>query len=216
MWILLTLFYTLCVLTGPAPVYPHVLVRIGQSCRTTSDCMASTSKRAWCNSGRTCAQGECYLIPNYPCPYYQTCNEKLQRCEVKACRRHGDCDDHIFCNGAEQCVNYTCTSDFKHDCTGGQCDEAKHHCYMPPELQKQRAHLTRIMTHDGTRTYNRLRAQTLGKDARLTIMDTNTTAPTEAPTQSSALNSVTSVAIIIAVVILVIFVFIFMMLALVR
>jgi hypothetical protein len=55
------------------------------------------------------------------------------------CDEAADCDDGVFCNGAEQCVNHTCFTDpggrdcdDNDDCTSDSCNVATDRCAHEP------------------------------------------------------------------------------------
>lgn len=193
--------------SGANKIYPHILVKTDQECSTTLDCQSSNQ---WCLSGVTCLNDQCHRIPNHPCPYFQHCDEKSRQCLPIHCKRHSDCDDGIFCNGFESCVNGTCTSDFKHDCTAGQCDEKKKHCSLPVELQQKRGPSKPLQ--------KKQTASSVGASGRLGALTTAPTsaptAPTAAPTSSGLTNNAV-IAIICATVVVAAVIFILLIIALI-
>ena len=61
------------------------------------------------------------------------------RCEANACVYDTAacdgkaCDDGLFCNGADTCLNGTCSAHANYPCTSSQtCDEAKDACVPKP------------------------------------------------------------------------------------
>ncbi len=73
----------------------------------------------FCNGTEVCNQGQCYPgIP--PCGSGQVCSEETDACVIEeqdpeppvvpACRRNSECDDRLFCNGLEQCIEGQCLS----------------------------------------------------------------------------------------------------------
>jgi hypothetical protein len=85
-------------------VHPHILQPTRHTCSKTNDCLALFN-HSWCHSGFTCFKEICYRLPDYPCDHTQLCHEEERRCASQPCLKRSDCDDHLFCNGAEQCVN---------------------------------------------------------------------------------------------------------------
>lgn len=185
-------------------IYPHILVRTEHECLTTLDCLPAGDTK-WCHSGVTCLNERCHRIPNHPCPYFQHCDEKNHQCVPIQCRRHADCDDGLFCNGIERCVNGSCTSDFRQDCTAGQCDEKKRRCSLPLELQQKRL----PKGHKPLVQKQETHVQGIGA---LTVAPTS--APTAAPTSSGLTNNAI-IAIICATVVVAAVIFILLIIALI-
>ena len=228
---MLSLLLALAVLSlarsATLPLYPHVLVPTNRTCDTTAQCIGGQN---WCHTGQTCLRGRCHLVPNYPCPYFQHCNARARQCVPRLCRRFSDCDDGLFCNGVEQCVNATCTSDFAHDCTGGTCSEERKTCSLPLELQERRRNLTRLVWYHGTEGYTRMVREALsghaattrpasgkgriGADVTPTVAPTGPVAPTVAPT-NGGFTGVETAAIVASVIVIAVVVFILLIIALI-
>lgn len=207
-----------------AAAYPHVLVPTNRSCSVAADCLAAT--HSWCDAGQACLRQRCHLVPNYPCPYFQRCDAEARRCVPRACTRQRDCDDGLFCNGEEACVNHTCTSDFAHDCTGGTCSEQARTCSLPLELQLKRRQVARTIYQHGLAGYIAMRSAAVGAiasagSAALSTSDTwrkehAFATPTEAPTAApTGLSNNAVVAIVCSVVVVALVVFILLIIALI-
>lgn len=159
--LLLLLFYTQIVMTStintpvrpPAAasvvVHPHILQPTTFACSKTSDCLALFN-HTWCHSGLTCFKEICYRLPGYPCDHTQICHEVEHRCVSQPCLKRSDCDDHLFCNGVEQCVNSFCMPDYHFSCFYGLCSEENKTCTVPNALKTHTTSLTnqRIYSHE--------------------------------------------------------------------
>jgi len=110
--------------------------------------MACTSD-AQCNDSITCTIDQCMVGGHCAhTPINGMCTGAGEHCDVvlgcttmssTTCNTAADCDDHIFCNGAESCLSHSCFHDPNgRDCNDGNactvdtCDESIAHCaYMP-------------------------------------------------------------------------------------
>ena len=119
-----------------APIYPHLLEPTKIHCKNTDSCLEHYHG-AWCKSGTICYKGLCHLIPAYPCQYTEICDERSKQCIRQNCSSWADCDDGIFCNGAERCVAGQCRSDYKFDCSYGICSEEERKCVIPSSLREK-------------------------------------------------------------------------------
>jgi len=64
-----------------------------------------------------------------PCSANQTCDEENDSCTATLnCTTDADCDDGLFCNGAETCVAGECQVGDAPCATGQSCDEASDEC----------------------------------------------------------------------------------------
>ena len=69
-----------------------------------------------------------------PADFYESDLSAMGPCGVE-CTHDSDCEDHLFCNGADTCVDGTCVH-AGDPCAGGPecadtCDEAGDNCYTP-------------------------------------------------------------------------------------
>ncbi|MCO6437686.1 MAG: calcium-binding protein [Phycisphaerae bacterium] len=69
-----------------------------------------------CDDGVACTDdscdgetGECVHADN--CPEGQGCDVEVGACVEAECRTDADCDDGIFCNGAETCAEFSCVAE---------------------------------------------------------------------------------------------------------
>lgn len=105
-------------------------------CVDTPQCL-SVVGNTWCQSGLTCIERRCHRILNTPCnSQTQLCDEEKQACLPKQCVSSKDCDDGVFCNGHEKCINGTCQIDprAKVPCHKGICNETTRECMHPVKL----------------------------------------------------------------------------------
>jgi len=84
-------------------------------CDSNSDC----DDGVFCNGVERCQSGAC-LAGSWPCGD-ELCNELEGRCVARGvqeleCTSNGDCQDGVFCNGAETCNNGGCRG------AGNPCD----------------------------------------------------------------------------------------------
>ena len=176
------------------PLYPHLLQPTNVTCVTTADCMAHYNN-SWCHRGQLCRNGRCHRLPEHPCPHTERCDAKNKTCVPKACRSARDCDDHIFCNGAELCINATCRVGHETDCSRGFCDERTHRCHIPRNLAPQNAQTVQQL-YKSSSSYSVYEGQVV-------VVATNSVPyralnTTEAPTSSSTLSDGAQIAIICA------------------
>ena len=72
-----------------------------------------------------------------PCPDPLGCDEENDQCT--GCVDDADCDDDLFCNGEETCVDNVCEAgtpvdcDDEVDCTVDSCDEDTDACDNTPD-----------------------------------------------------------------------------------
>lgn len=118
-------------------IYPHILRQTNISCLKTDDCLAFYN-HSWCHSGLTCIRSVCYSLPAYPCDHTEYCDEKKHECIKQSCRSSADCNDHLFCNGDESCVNFVCRPDYNTGCFHGICSEMNKTCSTPISLQEEK------------------------------------------------------------------------------
>ena len=105
-------------------------------CLDTPQCLSIVGD-AWCQSGLVCVSGFCHRVPDAPChAQTQTCDEANRKCISKSCLASEDCNDGLFCNGHEKCVNQTCEIDpkSKPPCKHGLCNETERKCMRPVRL----------------------------------------------------------------------------------
>jgi hypothetical protein len=115
--------------------FPFVLNKTDVRCCNTSTCINVLANNLWCQSGLACIDTYCYRIPNYPCAtQVETCDEVNHRCEQHACTANTECDDGVYCNGVEKCVNGFCKPGLTTQCNGGICDETTKVCSYPNML----------------------------------------------------------------------------------
>ncbi|MFO0680589.1 MAG: hypothetical protein U0234_00995 [Sandaracinus sp.] len=142
---------------GPMDASRDAATDAGMQCMTNADC---PDDHIFCNGVLQCMSGRC-LAANLPscndsisCTD-DVCDTTLDRCINTLndrncgpglhCARSGcqtgvpcefdsDCDDHVYCNGAESCVTGECTSAGARDCddhmscTDDVCDESQDMC----------------------------------------------------------------------------------------
>lgn len=128
---------------SPSLLYPHTLISTDVPCLTMQDCRLHYNQ-SWCESADVmCIHRYCKLIPGHPCRATQQCLEAEKRCITKKCVTHEDCDNGIYCDGAEICQGGLCLIDpTQPNCiyTGGECDEAEKKCYEPRVRLAWRGH----------------------------------------------------------------------------
>lgn len=86
---------------------------MGQTCDTTLGCTMNPSRcmgPADCNDNIDCTEdtcnvmGTCEHVPqNGRCMAPLTCNAGMGCIRAANCRDNSECDDHVYCNGAETC-----------------------------------------------------------------------------------------------------------------
>ena len=124
-----------CLVFGSQPLHPFLSQATNIQCDTTDDCLAYYGND-WCHQNTVCVSERCHLIPFYRCQQGELCLAEEKQCVVKPCSTHGDCDDGVFCNGVERCVNSQCVKDERFDCSHGVCSELDHSCHTPLILAK--------------------------------------------------------------------------------
>lgn len=134
--LLLCLFFTVNTVAKRNSVKKVNTVATEIECVDTPQCL-SIAGNTWCQSGFTCIERHCHRIINVPCNLQtQICDEEKQECLSKRCESSKDCDDGIYCNGREKCINGTCQIDphAKVPCHKGICNETTHECMHPVKL----------------------------------------------------------------------------------
>jgi cysteine-rich repeat protein len=91
-------------------------------CEVDGDC----DDGLWCNGPEACIDNSC-VQGTGPCTYFVdictevTCNEQEDRCEETpipgCCIVDGDCDDGLWCNGPEACIDNSCQAGADIDCS---------------------------------------------------------------------------------------------------
>lgn len=140
MYIALSLFVLLLSLTSCKQIAKlHASIATDIQCSETSQCIAMYNY-SWCESDLTCIEGYCHHIRDTPChSQRQTCDEENRVCIDKLCQSNAECDDGVYCNGKEKCLNGTCMPDKKGSpCRGGICNETAHTCIRPDRLARWR------------------------------------------------------------------------------
>ena len=88
----------------------------GDACNINIDC----DDELFCTGIESCSTetSTCVAGPGDPCAEGQTCNEETDTCDAAGgCTEDADCDDLLFCNGAETCVAEECVAGTD-PCTG--------------------------------------------------------------------------------------------------
>ena len=95
-----------------------------QTCRVDSDC---SDQGHWCRSGQYCLNRRCYRLNTYPCKPSQFCMEREKQCvDSLPCVRNEDCDNGLYCDGAEQCFGGKCRNNYRFFCV--VCSEVNKTC----------------------------------------------------------------------------------------
>lgn len=115
---------------GFHPLHPYLTQATDIQCDSTTDCLAYYGND-WCHQNTVCIKQQCHTIPNYRCKVGEVCLSDEKKCVVRQCSTHGHCDDGIFCNGVERCVNSQCIEDERFACSHGICSERDHSCHTP-------------------------------------------------------------------------------------
>lgn len=115
-------------------IHTHISQITDVPCETTKDCLAFYGND-WCHRGTFCLRHQCHTIPFFPCKQGEQCLSSENRCVSRHCSLHGDCDDGLFCNGVERCINSTCIPDDRFHCPFGLCSEKDKACYTPLSLK---------------------------------------------------------------------------------
>lgn len=143
-FVLIVLFLLTCDAKKPKTARLEQTIATDIPCLDTPQCL-SVVGNAWCQSGLICVKGFCHRIPNTPCnTQAQTCDDENRVCVAKSCLVSEDCDDGLFCNGHEKCVNKTCIVDpkSKPPCRHGICNETARQCIHPVRLAHWRNYAT--------------------------------------------------------------------------
>jgi len=122
-------------------LHPHLLRPTSIPCERTEDCLAYFDY-TWCHRGVLCLNYICQEVPDFPCASTEWCDEREKRCLPHNCTSWRDCDDGLYCNGAERCIDSHCVSDPRLDCSPpGICSEETQQCSYPVSLVKERERL---------------------------------------------------------------------------
>lgn len=115
-------------------------------CKTTEDCqkLVGGFNGPWCASTIVCVSGFCNKILRNPCIRgAEYCDERKQQCISYPCKSSDRCNDNIYCNGEEICIDNKCTITDEsviilEDCTKklGMCDEKSKSCIYPDIVQQ--------------------------------------------------------------------------------
>lgn len=137
--------------TTEAPTVTASPIPTNIMCRDTPQCL-SVSNGDFCQPSLICIDGYCNIIPDTPClSQTQSCDEVTRQCIAKACTVAEDCDDGVFCNGRERCINQTCQpSRPKSRCTPELCNETTRTCAETRRL----AHWRNVNENDDYRVTN--------------------------------------------------------------
>lgn len=115
--------------TTEAPTVKASPIPTNIMCRDTPQCLSMMNDN-FCQASLICIEGYCNRIPDTPClSQTQSCDEVNRQCIAKVCTVAEDCDDDIFCNGRERCINQTCRpSRPKSRCAPELCNETTRIC----------------------------------------------------------------------------------------
>ena len=115
------------------------------SCNEGTDSCDNIPKDVLCDNDRYCDGAEwCDQVLDCqvgvrPCALDECCDEETQTCGTGVpCVEDGDCDDGLFCNGAESCTDECCQTgqppdcDDEIGCTDDSCDEVNNVCVHTP------------------------------------------------------------------------------------
>lgn len=114
-------------LNRPVRIHGQLLQATEQACSSTQQCIGEAP---FCRNGSVCLHRQCWRLPDFPCVRPDWCDERQRRCIVKHCESWSDCDDGVFCNGEELCVQGRCLLNPGSDCmsNGDLCNEHKQQC----------------------------------------------------------------------------------------
>ena len=118
----------------------------GEACDEDQDSCGGCLTDANCDDGVDCtvdtcntADHTCQNVPDHgACAAGETC-DPVQGCITVPCQDDSDCDDGLFCNGAETCDNGSCAGGTMVDCGDGvdctvdSCNEDTDGCDNPPD-----------------------------------------------------------------------------------
>ncbi len=113
----------------PDDIVKPIPIKTNVMCRDTPQCL-STLGDLFCQPELLCIEGYCHRIPDTPCiSQTQTCDEASKQCIAKRCIVSNDCDDGVFCNGIERCINQTCQPSKRGSrCPANLCNETTRQC----------------------------------------------------------------------------------------
>ena len=117
----------------------------GQETCANGDCLAGTGIE--CDDGVDCSVDSCdetndacrYAADHSLCSQGELCDPDQDGCVTVPCGEDSDCDDDLYCNGAETCEGSTCAAglavvcDDSLDCTQDACNEDSDSCDSTPD-----------------------------------------------------------------------------------
>ena len=143
------LFLVLSVGTLSVDAKKPITVATDIECVDTPQCL-SLAGNTWCQSGIECVNRVCHRLINTSChSQTEVCDEEAHQCLPKKCTASRDCDDGIFCNGHEKCVNGTCQIGAK-ACHRGHCNETLRECLRQSRLGHWRSYAESSATNTTT------------------------------------------------------------------
>jgi len=89
------------------------------------------SDSLFCNGEELCFNNECFAGAQ-PCAEDEICSEQTDVCVIPSpdeCETSADCDDGVFCNGAEACEAGTCVQGDLPCADDQLCREAREQCW---------------------------------------------------------------------------------------
>jgi hypothetical protein len=154
----------------PPQAYAHLLQPTERRCRATRDCIG---ERRFCLNGSVCLRSRCWRLPHFPCASVAWCDERRRECMPRVCQSWRDCDDGVYCNGEELCIEGLCVLNPGSDCsgTGDLCDERAQRC-------------TRVLAVEGARQRLLAAGDDLRVQATLHAMNASNTSNTTVPVGS--------------------------------
>ncbi len=85
-----------------------------------------------CNDGDLCTDDDCIIgacaNTSFGCPAGESCDPATGECGGTGCVQDADCDDLLFCNGQETCVNGSCVAGSEPCTASAPCDEDSNVC----------------------------------------------------------------------------------------
>ena len=109
-------------------------------CREDSDC----DDGKFCNGREQCVSGRCKQGSN-PCSDNEACYERGDACipvgggepaqDKKTCSSNSDCDNGLFCDGAEGCVDGKCVTGTSPCASGDVCMEEMDTCWGTEKIK---------------------------------------------------------------------------------